>query len=186
MVHGYPKGLKAREIPLEGQIIRIADEFDAITSKRQYKTHIGITDTLKILIQNAKPFTEIPKGAALSELAVSAKLGKINPEILKCLFKVVIDDTEYEISQIFDYLDYLKEEITRLKQVDKYHEKMIVQKKEAKKKYFEEGMKVLLKQGETVENYRDILNEYEEAYKNKKKTIDDLFEETKNIKKLKV
>lgn len=183
---GYPRGLTSREIPLEGQIIRVADEFDAITSKRQYKTHIGITDTLKILIQNSKPFTEIPKGAALAELAVSAKLGKINPQILKCLFKVVIDDTEYEISQIFDYLDYLQEEIKRLKQVDKYHEKMIAQKKESKQKYYEEGMKILLKPGETLENYKNVLNEYKIAYQNKKQSIDDLFAEVKNIKKLRV
>ena len=48
-------GLVGDEIMYEGQIIRVADEFDAITSKRQYKTHIGVVDTLKILIQNSKP-----------------------------------------------------------------------------------------------------------------------------------
>ena len=47
-------GLVGDEIMYEGQIIRVADEFDAITSKRQYKTHIGVVDTLKILIQNSK------------------------------------------------------------------------------------------------------------------------------------
>ena len=56
---GYPNGLHAKDIPLEGQKIRVADEFDAITSKRQYKTHIGITDTLKILIENSKPNEKI-------------------------------------------------------------------------------------------------------------------------------
>lgn len=34
---GYPKGLQAEEIPLEGRIIAIADVFDALTSKRPYK-----------------------------------------------------------------------------------------------------------------------------------------------------
>lgn len=183
---GYPKGLTVSQIPLEGQIIRIADEFDAITSKRQYKTHIGITDTLKILIQNSKPFTEISNGVALGELSESVKLGKISPHILKYLFKVVIDDTEYEISQAFDYLDYLQGEINRLKQVDGYHDKASKQKKESKQKYYEEGMKILLRPGETMENYKTVLNEYEIAYKNKKQNIDDLFSEVKNIKKLKV
>jgi len=56
---GYPKGLTKKNIPIEGQIIRVADEFDAIVSKRQYKTHIGITDTLKLLIEETKPY--IPK-----------------------------------------------------------------------------------------------------------------------------
>ena len=32
---GYPEGLTKKHIPIEGQIIRVADEFDAIVSKRQ-------------------------------------------------------------------------------------------------------------------------------------------------------
>lgn len=34
---GYPKGLKAEEIPLVGRIVAIADVFDALTSERPYK-----------------------------------------------------------------------------------------------------------------------------------------------------
>lgn len=34
---GYPEGLAGDKIPIEAQIIRVADEFDAIVSKRQYK-----------------------------------------------------------------------------------------------------------------------------------------------------
>ena len=43
---GYPQGLTKKDIPYEAQIIRVADEYDAIVSKRQYKSHIGISDTL--------------------------------------------------------------------------------------------------------------------------------------------
>ena len=60
---GYPEGLTKKNIPIEGQIIRVADEFDAIVSKRQYKTHVGITDTLKLLIEESKPI--VPKSIAL-------------------------------------------------------------------------------------------------------------------------
>ncbi len=179
---GYPKGLHAKDIPLEGQIIRVADEFDAITSKRQYKTHIGITDTLKILIDHARP----SKDSALSQMAEDAKLGKINPRVLKCLFKVIIDDTEYEISQAFDYVEYLKENVKRLKQINEYHEKMLKQNSEKKQNYYREGMKILFEAGETEDNYKDILNEYEKAYLVKKEKIDSLFDEVKNIKKLKI
>ena len=49
---GYPRGLRKPDIPYSAQIIRVADEYDAIVSKRQYKSHIGISDTLKILIEN--------------------------------------------------------------------------------------------------------------------------------------
>ena len=75
---GYPNGLTKKQIPYEAQIISVADEFDSIVSKRQYKSHINISDTLKILIENAHA-------------------GKINPLIVRKLFKVVIEDIEYEI-----------------------------------------------------------------------------------------
>ncbi len=183
---GYPKGLKAKEIPLEGQIIRVADEFDAIVSKRQYKTHIGVTDTLKILVDNARPNSEVSHGVALSYLASEAKVGKINPQILRCLFRVVIDDTEYEISQIYDYLDFLKNQISRLKQIQKYHEKMLSQKSEKKQQYYREGMKMLFENGETEDNYKDVLAQYEDALVSRKENINKLFDEVKNIKKLKI
>ncbi len=34
---GYPNNLKGEDIPLEGQIVAVADVFDALTSKRPYK-----------------------------------------------------------------------------------------------------------------------------------------------------
>ena len=37
---GYPYGVTIKNIPLEGQIIRVADEYDAIVNKRQYKSHL--------------------------------------------------------------------------------------------------------------------------------------------------
>ena len=57
---GYPQGLLKNDIPYEAQIIRVADEFDAIVSKRQYKSHIDISDALKIIIENTLPSTNAP------------------------------------------------------------------------------------------------------------------------------
>ena len=106
---GYPDGLKGREIPLEAQIIKVADEYDAIVSKRQYKSHVGITDTLKILIENAKE-------------------GKNNPRIVKALIKVVIDDTIYEIYCTNGYLDYLKNITIRCLRLEQRKRKIIIMK----------------------------------------------------------
>ena len=183
---GYPKGLTKKDIPYEGQIIRVADEYDAIVSKRQYKSHVGITDTLKILIENTKPQQEVSPSSALEVLSENSKLGKDNPIIVKALISVVIEDIEYEISCTLDYVNNLHNEIKRLKQVDKYHEKMISAKNDKKKEYFLEYMKIFLITNETPENYKEILTQYEKAYENRKSRIDKLYEEIKVIKKLKL
>lgn len=46
---GYPRGLTSDEIPYEAKIITVADIFDAVRSKRQYKSHIGITEVLELM-----------------------------------------------------------------------------------------------------------------------------------------
>lgn len=164
---GYPNGLTKKDIPYEAQIIRVADEYDAIVSKRQYKSHIGISDTLKILIENANN-------------------GKNNPKIVKKLIKVVIEDTEYEIYLTQSYVDELEQEIKRFNQINKYKEAMNNATKEKDKNYYFEGMKMLLKNNETLENYSSLCEEYKEAYNNRKTIIDNLYNEIKIIKKLKV
>lgn len=164
---GYPEGLKGDDIPIEAQIIRVADEFDAIVSKRQYKSHVGIIDTLKILIENAHN-------------------GKNNVPATKALKKVVIDDTIYEISCDFNYLTYLKDNIRRLKQIKRYFDKMNSSNSDKQKNYYLEGIKMLFDKGETVENFEGILDEYKKALVDKEKQIDKLNEELKQIRKLKI
>ncbi len=183
---GYPNGLTKKDIPYEGQIIRVADEYDAIVSKRQYKTHIGISDTLQILIENTKPTGETNPSIALNEISENAKLGKDNPIIVKCLFKVVIDDIGYEITCTQSYLEDLKDNIKRLEQAKKYKEKMDKASKEKDKNYYLEGIKIFLKQDETVENFEAVYEEYQEAYKKRKAIIDNLYDEIKKIKHLKL
>ena len=193
---GYPNGLTKKDIPYEGQIIRVADEYDAIVNKRQYKTHIGIVDTLNILIDETKP---MKNSDAVKVLIKETKpehnpsgsvkiptLGKNNPVVVKALIKVIIDDTEYEISCIMDYLKDLKPEIKRLEKVENYDKKRLEAKNENKKSYYLEGMKCLLIGQETVENYSEILNSYRNIFKNKSEQIDALFEEIKTMKKMKV
>ena len=182
---GYPNGLVKKDIPYEGQIIRVADEYDAIVSKRQYKSHIGISDTLKILIENAKP-SDPSKSYNSSGTIKDPKLGRNNPAIVKVLLKVVIEDIEYEIYLTQSYVENLKENIKRIEQIHKYKEKMDNAKKEKDKSYYLEGIKMLLKPDETIENIPAIYEEYNKAYKSRKAIIDNLFNEIKIIKKLKV
>ena len=183
---GYPQCLTKSKIPYEGQIIRVADEYDAIVSKRQYKTHIGISDTLRILIEDSKPGSGINQSTALAQMSEDCKLGKNNPVIVRTLFKVVIDDIIYEISYTQDYVKELKDELKRFEQIKKYGDKMNKAKKEKDKNYYLEGMKILMKNNETPENYLDYYEQYKNAYETRKAMIENLFNEIKIIKKLKV
>lgn len=183
---GYPRGLTKKDIPYEGQIIRVADEYDAIVSKRQYKSHIGISDTLKILIENAQPKEQFKSSDALQEVANNAKLGKNNPLIVKMLIKVVLDDTYYEISCMQDYINYLEENIKRFKIIEKYYNKMLNAKTEDKKNYFKEYMKIYFQENENFENWTSVYDDYKTALEIRKQKIDNLYNEVKTIKKLKV
>ena len=181
---GYPKGLTKDDIPIEGQIIRVADEFDAIVSKRQYKTHVGITDTLKLLIQDAQPIT--PKSVALKSMEENTKIGKINAKVVKCLCKVTIDDINYEISCILEYTKYLDGQIKRLEQISHFNVKRELAKNDKKKEYYTACMQAMLEKGEDFRNYKYILEEYRTAYLKRKEVIDNLLDEIKTIKKLRV
>lgn len=181
---GYPKGLTKKDIPIEGQIIRVADEFDAIVSKRQYKTHIGITDTLKLLIEETQ--NTVPKSVALKSMEENTRIGKLNPKVVKPLFKVVIDDINYEISCIFEYTKYLDTQIKRLEKISEYNIKRETAKKEKKKEYFAACMQMMFEKGEDFRNYKYVLEEYRTAYLKRKEIIDNLFDEIKTIKKLRV
>ena len=58
--------------------------------------------------------------------------------------------------------------------------------KQKKKDYYAEGINLLLQSGENVDNYTTILEEYKAALVVREKRVDDLYNEIKIIKKLKV
>ncbi len=178
---GYPKGLLADEISYEGQIIRVADEFDAITSKRQYKTHIGIVDTLKILIENSKAteFSRKPKGYLF-------KPGKNDKKIVKALIKLIIEDTEIEIFNKTEYLEYLYRENKRYSDAYKYYNKMLNAKTADEKTYFNQYASGFLIEIEKVEEIPIYVKDIENAINQRKDEIDNLKKELKKIKGLRV
>lgn len=118
-------------------------------------------------------------------LLKETKCGKTNPKFLKALFNVVIDDIEYEIFSISEYIEYLQEEIKRLNLAKDYYKKMQYSKKEKDKQFYENGVKMQLTKEETFDNFLGILEEYEEAYKHRSEKINKLQEEIKKIKKMK-
>lgn len=178
---GYPNGLTKKDIPFYAQIIHIADVYDAIVTKRQYKTHINISETLRLLLKDAEPSVQ---SLALDTLSTQSKYGKINIKVLRILFKVVIDDTYYEISCTLEYIKYLQDQIKRLNKIYKYEMKANNAKKDSDKEYYRECMRLLFDQGENFENYHHIEYEYEEALKTRKEVVNKLYREIDIIKHL--
>jgi diguanylate cyclase (GGDEF)-like protein/putative nucleotidyltransferase with HDIG domain len=71
---GYPRGLKAEEIPIEARIIAIADAYEAMTSDRSYRVALPI----KVVID------ELEKNAGI----------QFDPELVFIFVKKVIGDIE--------------------------------------------------------------------------------------------
>ncbi|MFZ4287560.1 HD domain-containing phosphohydrolase [Variovorax sp. HJSM1_2] len=66
---GYPRGLKAEEIPIEGRIVAVADVFDALTSERPYKPAWTVEAAIALLQrESGKHFDPQVVAAFLSQL----------------------------------------------------------------------------------------------------------------------
>jgi len=50
---GYPRGLRAQAIPLEGRVAAVADEFDTLTSKRAHRDLVPVAEAFGILRDGA-------------------------------------------------------------------------------------------------------------------------------------
>jgi len=46
---GYPRGLKAQEIPMSGAIVALCDVFDALRSRRPYKEAFSLDKSISII-----------------------------------------------------------------------------------------------------------------------------------------
>lgn len=70
---GYPDGLKGDEIPLEAQIVSVADVYDALVSKRVYKDAYSLN--------------------AAHEMILNGECGVFSPKLMKC-FRLAKNEME--------------------------------------------------------------------------------------------
>ncbi|MCF7911842.1 MAG: GAF domain-containing protein [Candidatus Cloacimonetes bacterium] len=92
---GYPLGLQEDEIPLQSRILAIADVFDALMSKRSYKSSYNLEKSLKILASMAK-----------------------NNELDKDLMDILLDNQLYEtFASEYEVLDFSSIDISEIKAI---------------------------------------------------------------------
>lgn len=87
---GYPFGLKGDEIPFLAKIIAVADAFDAMTSDRQYRSKLRLSDAKRQLVANS--------GTQFDSVVVERFLELLND------FESMQKEIEYTYNQQY-YLD---------------------------------------------------------------------------------
>lgn len=96
---GYPDGLKDEEITEEAKLIKVADVWDALTRKRQYKEAFSASESANIMICNVKD-------------------GKMGSKYLYYLLLVIVEETiEKNNGNIYE-LNKAKKDLETLKELD--------------------------------------------------------------------
>lgn len=160
---GYPDGLKGREIALEAQIIKVADEYDALVSRRQYKSHVDISETVQIL-------------------ADKVKTKKMNGAVLKALIQVINDDILIEIDLLFNYVKKLKDQVRALEESEKLIKGEYKTSLFKSEKYYEIKKAELSEQDKSVLDYINNLDTIRRILSEREELINKLNKELKLVK----
>jgi hypothetical protein len=116
---GYPDGLKGTDIPFEASIIKIADVYDALTRKRQYKDGFKQSEAVRILIEEAKK-------NKISASILIYLVNSIIEELVKCeKDQANIVKTNKEELQILKELDDIYKQIYDRGNVEKLEKKLL-------------------------------------------------------------
>lgn len=94
---GYFLGLKGEEIPLGGRILAVSDVFDAITSKRHYRSKMNIENALDIIVQGAdkhfdKRIVDVFMSLETNKILEVMSGEKIKDEDISLLIKYKLSD----------------------------------------------------------------------------------------------
>lgn len=101
---GYPDGLKDENIPFEASLIKVADVFDALTQRRQYKEGYRQTKAIEIM---------------LGDVRKGRMSGKIMLYLISVLKREMAENIEVHTNNISQYKDNL-ETLHDLEKIYKY------------------------------------------------------------------
>lgn len=96
---GYPDGLVESLIPEEAKLIKVADVYDALTQKRQYKDGFKPSFAIKIMIEDVQK-------------------GKTGAKYIYYLVKYLIDEMEKKIEEIEKGILLVKDNLETLRDLE--------------------------------------------------------------------
>ena len=102
---GYPKGLKGEEIPLPGRLMAIVDVYDALISKRVYKS--AFTHEEALLLITEEKGKHFDPSLVDAFLAIEGQIKDIGVEIKRL--------TRLSIDEIGEELDFLESDLSDVK-----------------------------------------------------------------------
>lgn len=102
---GYPDGLKGNEIPEEAKLIKVADVYDALTKRRQYKEGFKKSKAIAIMLEDVEK-------------------GKTSGKYLYYLLLVVIEELENTVKEYEIDVMKLKGELEILKDLEKIYKQI--------------------------------------------------------------
>ncbi len=99
---GYPDGLVGSQIPFESSIIKVADVYDALTQRRQYKDGYKQTKALDIMLGDARK-------------------NKMSAKIMVYLMRTLLKEVEERIITHENNISQLKENLETLHDLEKIY-----------------------------------------------------------------
>lgn len=99
---GYPDGLIGNNIPFEASIIKVADVYDALTQRRQYKEGYKQSKAIEIMLGDAKK-------------------GRMSAKIMSYLMKSLLEDVVNNIVTHENNIEELKENLEILHELEKIY-----------------------------------------------------------------
>jgi hypothetical protein len=157
---GYPDGLKGADIPFEASLIKIADVYDALTRKRQYKDGFKQSATVRILIEEAKK-------------------NKICAGILIYLVNSILEELVNQEKEQTNIVRTNKEELEILKELDDIYKQIYdrgnIEKLEKKLLKFE------LPSGYDMRTNASLLINKQKIIENEEKVLIDIHQEIEDI-----